>query len=55
MDYEKKKEQKNDNKDSVCTREYELGQLERPFRLLETFSVAVEEITDCTYHKVFWR
>ena len=29
----KKKEQKNDNKDSVCTSEYELGQLERPFRV----------------------
>ena len=25
--YEKKKEQKNDNKDSVCTREYQLDRL----------------------------
>ena len=41
-----KKEQKNDNKDSVCTREYQLDQLEL-FGRLETFSVAVEEITDC--------
>ena len=56
MDYEKKKKNRKMiikivsaqvNMNSVSWNDL-LG-------FLETFSVAVEEITDCTYHQVFWR
>ena len=51
----KKNEQKNDDKDRVCTREYQLDQLGQ-FAWWKHFqSVAVEKVTDCTYHYVFRR
>ena len=50
----KKKEQKNDNKDSVCTREYQLDQLEL-FGRLEKFPSLSKKSLIVTYNKVFWR